>query len=308
MIRRLGCFATNKIKYIILYENGRLGNQFFQYLAVRTAFPSAQIVCIGLRSLLESLDSRVYQEAPSMRGSLLQKIFGRLGRKKALELATRLKLWGVITDVSDHENCRPVLFSQGLCAELAIVDGFFQNEALLDTISFCQYPLRDELMENARKWIAVNVLSRQLHPYFLHLRRGDYVRWPNENYPAVLPFRWYEQQINEISRVDENAHFIVCTDDPPYAEERFGSSPQVSIFRGSEIEDFFLMTQCSGGGILSASTFSWWAAWYGKQFFPPARYLAPMFWAGWRRGVWFPPAFETSWLDYRAVCCCQENT
>jgi len=292
--------GLSKLKYIIIFENGRLGNQFFQYLAARTVAPRAQIVCIGLQSLLVSLHPSANPFTSSRIARLLEKLFGRLGRRRALKLAKGRKLWSVISEIRDGNNLS-ISFVQGFCNKIALLDGFFQNEVILEKISCEHCPLRIELLDNAREWIEANVVSRGFNPYFLHLRRGDYVRWPTGDHPAVLPYQWYEQQMNEIAQTDKRAHFIVCTDDLPYADDLFGASPIVSIFRGSEIDDFFLMTQCSGGGILSASTFSWWAAWYGKHFFHCSRYIAPQYWAGWRLGKWYPPAIETSWLDYRPV-------
>jgi len=290
-----------KLKYIIIFENGRLGNQFFQYLAARTMAPKAQIICIGLQNLLVTLQPRAHHlAAASKRGSLLKKLFSRLGRSRALKLAKNRKLWSVISEIRDGDNLS-IAFAQGLFNKIALLDGFFQDEVIFEKLSSEQCQLRIELLENAREWIEANVISRGLNPYFLHLRRGDYVRWPSSDHPAVLPLQWYEQQMTEIALADKRAHFIVCTDDRPYAEELLGSSPLVSISRGSEIDDFFLMTQCSGGGILSASTFSWWAAWYGKHFFHCSRYIAPQYWAGWRQKEWYPPPIETTWLDYRSV-------
>ncbi len=300
MIKSLTCPSLNCLKYIIIFENGRLGNQFFQYLAARSAAPRAQIICIGLQSLLVSLQPSAHHLAASKMGSLLEKLFSRLGRSRALKLANGRKLLSVISEMRDGDNLS-ISFSQGLCNKIALLDGFFQDEVILEKVSCEQCPLRIELLVNAREWIEANVISRGFNPYFLHLRRGDYLRWPSSDHPAVLPFKWYEQQMNEIARADKRAHFIVCTDDRPFAEDRLGSHPMVSIFRGSEIDDFFLMTQCSGGGILSASTFSWWAAWYGRQFYPNVRYLAPRYWAGWRQGEWFPSTIKTSWLEYSDV-------
>lgn len=294
------CPGLSKLKYIILFENGRLGNQLFQYLAARTAAPSAQIICIGLQSLALTLQPSAQLLSDTKRAGLLKKLFSRLGRNRTLNLAKRSKLWSVISDIR-NEDTSSILLTQGLFYEIALLDGFFQDRIIFEKFSSEQFPLRIELMEKARDWIEVNVMSRGFIPYFLHLRRGDYVRWPTGDHPAVLPLQWYEQQMNEIAKADKRAHFVVCTDDRPYVEEMLGSNPLVSIFRGSEIEDFFLMTQCSGGGILSASTFSWWAAWYGKHFFHCSRYIAPQYWAGWRQKQWYPPAIETTWLDYRSV-------
>jgi len=292
--------SLEEIKYIIIFEYGQLGNQFFQYLAVRTAVPKARIICIGLQSLRASLQASSCYFPPSKKTLLLKNFFTILGRDRALGLAKRRRLLGLISEIRT-EGKSSISLVHGCFNKVAVLDGFFQAEAFIEKASSKEYPLNVDLLYNARKWIHDNIIARGLNAYFFHLRRGDYVRWPTPDHPAVLPFQWYEQQMNEIVQADPRAHFIVCTDDRPYAEERLGLNPLVTISRGSEIEDFFVMTQCSGGGILSASSFSWWASWYGRQFFPSSRYIAPLYWVGWRLGQWYPPAIETTWLDYRIV-------
>jgi hypothetical protein len=246
------------------------------------------------------LHPSVCQSALSKRARLLKSLFHRLGRDKTLNLAKNKRVWGLISEASDDQRYS-IHFSKGILEEIAILDGFFQNEAILKNFSCDEYPLRSELLEKSREWIHSNVVARGLTPYFLHVRRGDYVRWPSIDHPAVLPLKWYKKQMNEIAQADKRAHFIVSSDDHPYVEEQFGSHPMVSIHRGSQVDDFFMMAQCSGGGILSASTFCWWAAFYGKQFFKNSHYVAPHYWAGWRQKEWYPHAIETSWIEYRVV-------
>lgn len=301
MSKGLTCSGLSDLKYIVIFESGRLGNQFFQYLAARTVAPNAQVICIGLQALLSALHPSTCHSAPSKRARMLKAYFGRLGREGALNLAKQRRAWGLISEVHIEQRSS-IVFTKGVFSKIALLDGFFQDEVIFKKLSCNDYPLRSELLDKSREWIQANVKSRGFNPYFVHLRRGDYVHWPSNDYPAVLPFKWYEQQMNEITQADKRAHFIVCSDDHPYVEEHLGSHPLVSIYSGSEADDFFLMTQCSGGGILSASSFSWWAAWYGKYIFDGSLYIAPEFWAGWRQKKWYPPAIKTTWLDYRAVC------
>lgn len=300
MSNSVDCPGLRKIKYIIIFEYGRLGNQFFQYLAARSVLPKAQIICIGLHSLFASLDPLACYSHNSNSARLLRRFFTTLGRDSALSLAKHKRTWSLVWEIRSKEGSS-LSFSEGIFSSVAVFDGFFQDNSIFDNFSPEQFPLRDKLLLNAREWLELNVIARGFNPYFLHLRRGDYVRWPSTKHPAVLPSKWYQHQIDEIALADKNAHFIVLTDDHPYVEEFFGSCSMVTIYRGSEIEDFFIMTQCLGGGILSASTFSWWAAWYGNGFFKGSRYIAPHYWAGWRQKKWYPPRIKTSWLEYRPV-------
>jgi hypothetical protein len=286
------------IKRLVLYENGRLGNQLFQYIFARTSAPHANITCIGF----ESLESLLLNGLGSIRVEdiVVKTIFRRLGRERALRLARDIGVFGYVSEkLSDNQLS--VSSKPGLVSGVSLLDGFFQDERLLLNVSCKYFPLRNSVLEAAKQWIYDNVVSCGLSPYFLHVRRGDYVHWPAKESPAVLPFFWLKEQITNIMKSDNYAHFIICTDDIPYAEDFFGSNPRFTIFKGSEIQDFAIMTQCSGGGILSASSFAWWAAWYGKQYHPKTRYIAPLHWAGWPKRTWFPSTIETSWLQYECV-------
>jgi hypothetical protein len=212
-------------------------------------------------------------------------------------MAGRTKLFSLLCESRDNGQSS-IERENGALPGLSIVDGFFQDERLIANASCVDYPLRKVILRPARHWIEENVLSRGMIPYFIHLRRGDYVRWPSSDYPAVLPFAWYEAQMDAVVARDPRAQFLIVTDDIPYAQEYFAQNPRVLICARSETEDFALMTQCHGGGILSASSFAWMAAWYGRQSYAGAHYIAPKFWAGWRRHLWYPSTINTSWLHY----------
>jgi hypothetical protein len=96
----------------------------------------------------------------------------------------------------------------------------------------------------------------------------------------------------------EELSFFVFSDDLPYVDEFLNSAPNVFVSRMSELNDLAAMSLCHGGGILSASSFSWWGAYYSYCSSPCALFLAPRFWAGWREMQWLPSSIETSWITY----------
>ena len=293
-------YVFSKTSFVILFARGGLGNQFFQYVAARQAAPKAIPICIHFGQLESCLSNLNSPKDINLQSLVLRRVFTKLGRLKTTHLAQKYRILGCIAE-QRHVVDTSLVYSSGCLPLFAVTDGFFQSESFINIDRIQDYPIRVNLIEKARKWLAMHIDNRET-PIFLHIRRGDYVTWPTKSYPAVLPFTWYLHQIRYFLLRNPSAHFVVLSDDWPYVEEFFaGMDFSFSIFRGTSLEDFTLMTQCSGGGIISASTFAWWAAWYGSQIFLNAKYIAPRFWGGWREHRWYPPGIQTSWLEYADV-------
>ena len=122
--------------------------------------------------------------------------------------------------------------------------------------------------------------------------------WPNIETPAVLGLEWYKDQIKLIEKKVTNSFFIVFTDDVYYARDHFEKNENVLISNNNEIDDFILMTMCEHG-ILSASSFAFWAALLIKQKNPDSILVAPQYWAGHRKQKWFPKHIKSDWLIYK---------
>jgi len=285
-------------RIVFLYQNGGLGNQFFQYYAARIVAPSAVIIPMGFRELQLCLDSPIMAESPGLFIRVLRRSLANLGDKFTNNLALNLHLLGSILDSSCCPDSPFARQSPGLIPGIYIQTGFFQDPSYFTTLPFNHIPLRSAIVEYARQCLNDRFGLFGANPYFLHVRRGDYTYWPSNQEPAVLPLKWYVSQMDHVRRCDPSAHFIAFSDDHAYLEDTLAHLPYLTIHRGSLIEDFAMMTQCRGGGILSASTFAWWAAWHGKTYSPSAKYIAPRFWAGWRRKCWYPPNIKTLWLEY----------
>ena len=60
--------------------------------------------------------------------------------------------------------------------------------------------------------------------------------------------------------------------------------------------NFYIMKNCDGG-ILSPSTFAWWAAYFSQKKI----FYAPEYWHGHRKKKFHPQGFKTSFLNYKAV-------
>lgn len=285
------------IKIVVVFEQGRLGNQLFQFAAIKRAAPSARILNAGgMDGLAKWLHSANFIE-----GTLLSRAVGRImkriGRERLLSLPGASRLFSLITEQQLGQRCS-IAIRRGLLPQVAILDGYFQDEFLPAGLDPGCFVIRPETMARTRQWIAAQTATLARNHYFVHVRRGDYVFWPTREFPAVLSSSWYRAQMDRIRIRDSLARFFILTDDIPYVQKLFFGLEGVYISRGGELDDLAIMALCEGGGVLSASSFSWWGSYYAKELNPGSFFIAPRYWFGWRKGEWMPPAVQTSWIQY----------
>jgi hypothetical protein len=130
------------------------------------------------------------------------------------------------------------------------------------------------------------------------------VEWPSFDFPAVLPAKWIFQAMEYFKERIENAVFLIFTDDKQYAQDIFlGREDVVLVKNKNALDDFLVMSLCNFG-ILSSSTFSWWAANFSRKENSQKmnyEFVAPNFWAGHAVNKWFPPNFHSQWITYLPV-------
>ena len=144
------------------------------------------------------------------------------------------------------------------CSDWISLQGFFQTEKYFKHIRdelLKDFEFRDEILKPAQKTI-----SYWKNPIALHIRRTDYITNPNH---TALSMNYYEKALSEF---DESSDVIIFSDEPQWCmEQKLFKSDRFMI---SEIEnnymDMCLMTLCSGH-IIANSSFSWWGAWLAKD-------------------------------------------
>ena len=170
-----------------------------------------------------------------------------------------------------------------------------------DFINNHLYPplFKSTIKSHTLRWIKSKVVAyKSRNLVFVHIRRGDYLFWPSHDSPAVLPLSWYNNAIEKVKATIYNPLFVIISDDLEYVRQHFHESESI-IFSNNSLEvDLYLMSLCTAG-ILSASTFAWWGAYYAKMDSPMnSLFIAPKYWAGHRNENWFPPNYKCSWLTY----------
>ena len=95
--------------------------------------------------------------------------------------------------------------------------------------------------------------------------------------------------------------FLIFSDDINFIKNNLQNKQDcLFIENNNSLLDFTIMSNCNGG-ILSASSFSWMAAYiiYKKNI--NAKLIAPKFWIGHRRRNWHPEFIQSTFLEYEEV-------
>jgi hypothetical protein len=156
------------------------------------------------------------------------------------------------------------------CPDWISLQGFFQTEKYFKHIRdelLKDFEFRDEILEPAQK-----TMSYWKNPIALHIRRTDYTTNPNH---TALSMDYYEKALSEF---DDSSEVIIFSDEPQWCMEQklFESDRFMISETGNNYMDMCLMTLCSGH-IIANSSFSWWGAWLSDS----QKVVAP---SGWFKG------------------------
>lgn len=280
---------------IIFFENGQLGNQLFQYVALRAMYPRERLFLFGFEDLdavVEPIDATIIKKTDFPHWFPFG--FARL----LLLVLLRIHL---ITGLSEQksENGYKIISRVGLLFWVQLChSSFFQHRQIIETLNPV-FKVRSEHVEKARTWLSESLRSHDSSSLvFVHIRRGDYLRWPSREKAAVLELNWFLKAMDRIKAIVSQPFFIVVTDDPFYAKDVFHRRSDVLISDNSQYIDFALMTLCPNG-ILSPSSFAWWGAWLSRKVQEgEGIFLAPKYWGGHRCKRWIPEGFTSDWMTY----------
>ena len=240
------------LKFMILVlKKGRFGNQIFQYIALRNLYPKHKIVFFRFDDLPNNLVGLVgcFIRMPTLKGIITS---GRLNR--IINLLSNLRLIGRICE-SYQGNVYKISKRRGVLFFLYVSQrNYFQNNKVFRTFDSAPL-LKSDVRSIAEKWLSC---STKKHPnykrVFVHIRRGDFLLWPNRENPAVLDLNWYTTAMERFRSNYGSILFILITNDVDYCAKAFSGFDDVVLSKKSFEVDFAIMSYCKGG-VLSASSF-----------------------------------------------------
>lgn len=180
------------------------------------------------------------------------------------------------------------------CPDNVSLHGFFQSEKYfkhIEDVIRKEYTFHDEHLEPCKEMM--KSLEGQ-EPIMLHVRRGDPnlvdprgFKWSytqcGDQHP-VQPLEYYERALAEF---DDGQPVIVFSDSPEWVEEQeFFSGDRFMVSKPSDkyadgsytpYADLCLMSLCSHA-IIANSSLSWWGAWLISN--PNKKVIAPKMWFG----------------------------
>ena len=245
------------IGFNALGRMGRLGNQMFQYAALK-----------GLaKNIGADITIPYYQNAVNdgIGNMLRTELFDSFDLRVNIGLLNN----GHAPVVQEkHFHFDEELFS--MCPDHVDIRGYFQTEKYFKHIEDEireDFTFNDEILDPCKAMI-----SDVDNPIALHVRRTDYVTNSANHPPCTLEY--YEEALKNF---DDDRNVIVFSDDPVWCNEQ-------DLFAGdrfliSENEDnrvdLCLMTLCNDF-IIANSSFSWWGAWLANS----GKVIAPTRWFG----------------------------
>ncbi len=260
-----------------LGNNGRLGNQMFQYAALRGIAASKGYEWCVPPFGIPRIDN--YSIANCFKlDSVGENNQGILDNGHAPVVVERQFHY----DAELHQ----------LCPNDVSIHGFFQTSkyfsAIEDSIR-SDFTFHDEILGPCKEMID----SLDEAPLFLHVRRGDpnlvdargfkwsYTQCSSQHPPQ--PLEYYQKALEYFP---ETQPVVVCSDSPEWVNEQeffsgdrfLVSEPEEKYPDGSYTPyvDLCLMSLCSGA-IIANSSLSWWGAWLQNNRGPV---VAPKMWFG----------------------------
>ena len=129
-----------------------------------------------------------------------------------------------------------------------------------------QLTFRNELDE---KNIKYRLLMKKTNSVGIHIRRGDYISSPATNkVMKVIELDYYKKAIAYINNNIYSPSFFIFSDDINWAKENFINVSNVEYIDHNKKENSYKdmhLLSCCKNYIIGNSTFSWWAAWLGRD-------------------------------------------
>jgi hypothetical protein len=261
------------ISYNQLGSNGRLGNQMFQYAALRGIAENREFDWIIPPNSIQSTCDYGLFNCFKM-SSVSDKNLGFLRDVQSI-------IW-------EDTNFNVDLFNN--CPDNINLHGYFQSEKYfkhIENIIRKDFEFEDNILEPC-----LEIIGDIGESIFLHIRRGDYV-----NAQQFHPLLSEEYYVEALSKFDSNLPVFVFSDDLEWcknqeifksdrfllSEKNIKSPNKVRGIDGSYEQsllpywDLCLMSLCSGA-IIANSSMSWWGAWLITN--SDKKVIAPKTWFG----------------------------
>jgi Glycosyl transferase family 11 len=279
---------------LIFLADGRLGNQIFQYMFLKTISKKNEpIICLNMKTFFESFD---FDKHGIWHSSDRYLLF--ISRKIIVPLLLiplcKARIINYIEQKKDA-NSLPLPDwdeKKGLLPCIRYVNtDFFQSESFFNRnqITISNLQIKEKYLEEAKQFLSK--IQKNYTKVFIHVRRGDYISEFFLGERGIdLPKSYFENAINLIKEKIENPFFIFLSDDPSYVKCCFQEIEPKIISRNSVQVDLTIMTLCEAG-VISNSSFSWWGSYLMRE---KKLVISPKYWYGLKQQIESHPGIQPS--------------
>lgn len=286
-------------KLILFLADGRLGNQIFQYVFLKTIQRNnEQIITSGLEDLEEVFGINgivnLNKKNKWIRGFLF-----RICRPLLNLFADK----NIISSVSiDHEevlkeyrrDSTTFTKSKGFFSFITFVKlGFFQSEEFFDEKITTKLKIKDKYLKEASEYLNSIPNVQNLNKIFIHIRRGDYKDFAIYGKSTLLPIRYYKKQIEWFLENRKDCFFIFLSDDSGFISKEFDCIKNKAISIDNSFGmDLAIMTMCNSA-VLSPSSFGWWGSYLMND---RDVVFAPKHWLGFNSAIDYQKGTVTKYM------------
>ena len=269
---------------IVVYLQGGLGNQMFQY-----AFGKALAAQTG-RDLHFDISHFQNHNNPEETPRIFQlnqwqtecsfgskEIFNLVKSYQQLSLFKRIFNKIIpLKNIIEITDASPLLLEKWDKYKIIYLRGYFQNEKYFSKISA---QLRSQYIPQ----ISVNPpFEKTENTVSVHVRRGDYIsNAAAATHHGVTDLDFFKAAFSRVEERVTQPHYVIFSDDIEWCKTEFAFLPHKTFIEprenARECEDLFWMSQCTHH-IISNSSYSWWGAWLNsnlsKMVICPAKWIA----------------------------------
>lgn len=234
---------------IVIFLQGGLGNQLFQYAAgLRIASDLSGTLWLTVPH--ENKHSkRDYRVSMMFRGNLLEKYLVDPTNPRITKIWQQPGAFDSWT--SEMFANKPAIYLKGFFQYLPPIRE--KVKIICNDIGFMFSTVREEIALKYR-------ITEPANAVCVHVRRGDYLKAePNSHW--ILGPDYYIAAIQALqAKVGRPCQWLVLSDDPEWCKLQPWLRLLKIVDEPDEVASLLLMSLCKGGTILANSSFSWWGA------------------------------------------------
>lgn len=297
---------------IIVFANGQLGNQLILLIALSKLRKSKETIFAlhftAAREFVGEIPGVTWLGFGSSyryRDRLTAKILCLLF--KHLPRSLRVLFFSTVTEEHGLAPSIKWAYSPLFRNILWVHDCYLQHSSLLEPdLDSGISPLSVNTHCFAHDWIIQHLPTPAHKPVFVHLRLTDYLHWSplgSKQLGSVLPASYFSDSIHYLTSTIAQPFFLLASDDLPLAKRLLSDCLADHSWMSLDLppaQTLSVMSHASAG-ILSASSFSWCAAYFSYLQDHDRLFLAPQNWLGYGTTESSPKNFIFKFLRYRPI-------